>query len=148
MKFNWGTGIVIGMVLFIGFIMYMVITMMTDDAYNHDLVTEGYYEKDLQYQKEINAEENSQKKFANITGEKVAEGWLLHFPEDLDPNKIKGKVFLYRPSNKRLDFDIPIVISNAQLLIPDERLLDGRWNITLDWEYEGEHYMYKESIVY
>jgi nitrogen fixation protein FixH len=148
MKINWGTGLVIGMALFIGFIMFMVITMLTDDAYDHDLVTEEYYEKDLQYQREINAEENSQNLSALITGRKVPEGWLISFPEDIDPNKIKGKVFLYRPSNKRLDFDIPIVISNAQLLIPDERLLDGRWNITMDWEYEGEHYMYKESIVY
>ena len=148
MKINWGTGIVIGMALFIGFIMYMVITMMTNKEYNHDLVIEAYYEKDLQYQEEIDAEQNTLSLSENIISKRVPEGWLLTFPQEIDANKIKGKVFLYRPSNKRLDFNIPIVISNAQLLIPDERLLDGRWNITIDWEYEGQHYMYKESIVY
>lgn len=148
MKINWGTGIVIGMVLFIGFIMFMVVTMLTNDEYDHDLVTEAYYEKDLQYQQEIDAEENTHRFSEAIEGKKTAEGWLLTFPKEIDPNKIDGKVFLYRPSNKRLDFNIPIVISNTQLLIPDERLLDGRWNITVDWDYEGQHYMYKESIVY
>lgn len=148
MKINWGTGIVIGMALFIGFIMYMVVTMMTNDEYNHDLVTDAYYEKDLQYQQEIDAEANTRTLSESISGKRIAEGYLLSFPKDIQPEKVKGKVFLYRPSNKRLDFDIPIVISNAQLLIPDERLLDGRWNITVDWEYEGRHYMYKESIVY
>ena len=59
MKINWGTGIVIGMTLFIGFIMYMVITMMTDKNYDHDLVTEAYYAKDLAYQQEIDAEKNA-----------------------------------------------------------------------------------------
>jgi nitrogen fixation protein FixH len=148
MKINWGGGIVIGMILFIGFIMFMVITMMTNKEYDHDLVTEAYYEKDLQYQNEIDAQENTNALSEKIESKKVAEGWLLTFPKEIDPDKIKGTVFLYRPSNKRLDFNIPIVISNAQLLIPDESLLDGRWNITIDWEYEGSHYMYKESIVY
>ena len=39
MKLNWGTGIVLAIVAFIGFIMYFVITMSTDTAYSHDLVT-------------------------------------------------------------------------------------------------------------
>jgi len=148
MKINWGTGIVIGMVLFIGFIMFMVVTMMTNNDYDHDLVTEAYYEKDLKYQQEIDAEENTNNFSERIVGEKTSEGWQLSFPKEIDPEKIEGKVFLYRPSNKRLDFYLPIVISNSQLLIPDERLLDGRWNITVDWRYEGQHYMYKESILY
>ncbi len=148
MKINWGGGLVIGMILFIGFIMFMVITMLTDKEYNHDLVNDAYYEKDLQYQNEIDAEENTNALSEKIEGKKVTGGWLLTFPKEIDPDKIEGKVFLYRPSNKRLDFNIPIVISNSQLLIPDERLLGGRWNITIDWEYEGGHYMYKESIVY
>ena len=50
MKINWGTGLVIGMVLFIAFIMFMVITMMTDKKYSHDLVTEDYYQKEIVYQ--------------------------------------------------------------------------------------------------
>ncbi len=148
MKINWGTGIVIGMVLFIGFIMFMVITMLTDEEYSHDLVTEAYYEKELKYQQEIDAEKNTHLLSEQIQGKKVNGGWLLSFPKEIDPTIIEGNVFLYRPSNKRLDFNIPIVLSNSQLLIPDERLLGGRWNITVDWDYEGKHFMYKKSIHY
>ncbi|MDT0678828.1 cytochrome C oxidase Cbb3, partial [Zunongwangia sp. F117] len=36
MKINWGTGLVIGMVAFISFIMYFVVTMMTSNEYDHD----------------------------------------------------------------------------------------------------------------
>ena len=71
MKINWGTGIVIGMTLFIGFIMYMVITMMTDKNYDHDLVTEAYYAKDLAYQQEIDAEKNANALSSKITFEKT-----------------------------------------------------------------------------
>ena len=59
MKINWGTGIVIGMVLFISFIMFMVITMITDENYDHEMVTESYYEKGMVYQQEIDAETNA-----------------------------------------------------------------------------------------
>ena len=62
---------------------------------------------------------------------------MLQFPEEIKNEKIKGTVFLYRPSNEHLDFDFPLVLSGSNLLIPDERLLDGRWNITVDWEYEN-----------
>ena len=40
MKFNWGTGIVIAIMAFMGFILYFVITMSTNNSYSHDLVTE------------------------------------------------------------------------------------------------------------
>ncbi|HMR16633.1 MAG TPA: cytochrome C oxidase Cbb3, partial [Mariniflexile sp.] len=34
------------------------------------------------------------------------------------------------------------------LLIPDNRLVDGRWNIKIDWQYNGISYLFKESINY
>ena len=58
MKFNWGTGLAIGMFCFIGFIMFMVIKMSTDDKYEYDLVVEDYYGKELRFQQEIDAEKN------------------------------------------------------------------------------------------
>ncbi|MCW8980464.1 MAG: FixH family protein [Altibacter sp.] len=148
MKINWGTGLAIGMVLFIGFIMFMVITMSTDDRYDYDLVTEEYYKKELAYQQEIDAESNLKDFSKAILGRKVAEGWQLTFPEEIDVTKLQGTVFLYRPSNKQLDFDLPIEVSGYNLLIPDERLLDGRWNITMALRYNDKDYLYKAEITY
>lgn len=148
MKWNWGTGIVLVMVGFISFILYFVITMSTDSAYSHDLVTEEYYAKEMAYQDEIDAETNTNNLAERIISKKVEEGWLLTFPKELNPAKIKGNVFLYRPSNQLLDFDIPMELSSSDLLIPDKSLIDGRWNITIDWTYDGKSFMYKEEISY
>ena len=41
-----------------------------------------------------------------------------------------------------------ISISESYLLVPDKRLLDGRWNITIDWQYNETSYLFKKSIVY
>lgn len=145
---NWGTGIVIAFIGFIAFIMFFVITMSTNKKYEHDLVTEDYYKEELEYQNEIDKQNNAKELSENITYSKTEEGIVFQFPKDLEAKKITGKVFLYRPSNKQLDFETSISLSNTYLLIPDKRLIDGRWNIKIDWQYNGKSYLYKESIVY
>lgn len=148
MKWNWGTGIVIGMLSFMSFILYLVITMSTSENYSHDLVTDEYYAKEMVYQNEIDAETNTNNLSEKIISKKVDKGWLIKFPESMKPNDIKGNVFLYRPSNAKLDFESKIVLNSNYLLIPEANLIAGRWNIILDWAYKGKPYMYKENIVY
>ncbi|MBB3124820.1 hypothetical protein FHS04_002347 [Mesoflavibacter sabulilitoris] len=148
MKLNWGTGIVIAFIGFISFIMYFVINMNTDKKLDHDLVTEDYYKQELKYQNDIDKEKNAKTLSANLKWRKTEKGMLISFPENLEPSNISGKVFLYRPSNKQLDFETTISLSNHNLLIPDKRLLDGRWNIKIDWNYKGNNYLYKEEILY
>ena len=148
MKINWGTGIVIAFVLFISFIMYFVINMNLNKKYNHDLVTEDYYQEELLHQNQIDKVDNAKALKENVSWKKIDEGILISFPKDLDYKNITGQVFLYRPSNKNLDFEIPISLSNDYLLIPKTLLLDGRWNIKVDWKYDGKSYLYNESIMY
>lgn len=128
--------------------MYFVITMSTDHSYSHDLVTDKYYQAELNYQQEINAETNAKKLKEKIKIEKTNKGLKIIFPEYLTPKNIKGKVFLYRPSNKHLDFEMPISISDTYLLVPEQRLVDGRWNIKIHWKYNNKDYLLKEELVY
>jgi nitrogen fixation protein FixH len=148
MKFNWGTGIVIAFILFISFIMYFVISMNTDKSLDHDLVNENYYKQELEFQSDINKEKNAKTLASKVTWKKTTEGIVISFPAELEDKNITGKVFLYRPSNKQLDFETTILLSNHNLLIPDKRLLDGRWNIKIDWSYKDTNYMLKEEIQY
>ena len=148
-KLNWGFGVVVAFVGFIGFILYFVITMSSNNKYSHDLVANDYYKRELNYQKDIEATKNAKKLKENIKIERVKEGLKIHFPKSLDVKSIKGKVFLYRPSNKQLDFETPIAISDSSyLLMPDKRLLDGRWNIIVDWTYNEQSYLFKKEIFY
>ena len=148
MKFNWGTGIVIAIVAFMSFILYFVITMSTDNSYKHDLVTEKYYQKELKYQDEIDAVKNASTLKEKVTIQRTDKGLKIEFPKDFSPEEIKGKVFLYRPSTKQLDFEIPISISNSYLLVPEKRLVGGRWNIEVSWMYKNKAYLIKEKISY
>jgi len=146
MKFNWGTGLAIGMLCFIGFIMFMVIKMSTDDKYEYDLVVEDYYGKELRFQQEIDAEKNLKLFSEEITGKKTTEGYELSFPKT--EGEIKGTVNLYRPSNKKLDFIIPLELSEDKIVIPEAQLIDGRWDISVEMTYQGKDILFKKSITY
>jgi nitrogen fixation protein FixH len=148
MKFNWGTGIVLAFVAFIAFILYFVILASTDNSANHDLVTEEYYKEELAYQKEIDALTNAKDYASQFSFVKNKNGLAVTFPPKMNHKEIEGKVSLYRPSNKHLDFDFPISLSNKHLLIPDKRLLDGRWDIKIYFNYQGKEHLIKKSITY
>jgi len=149
MKINWGTGIVIGMLLFIGFIMYFVVTMMSSSDYDHDLVVEDYYKAELHYQQDIDAEENALALEDHIEVEKKGTKMFLKFPENMDLNKLKGTVSFYRPSNKKLDFYIPFSeIQDREFQIPEAQLVNGRWNIKVTWQKNEKDFMFKKEVVY
>lgn len=146
MKLNWGTGIFLAFIGFISFILFFVVRMNMDDRANHDLVTEEYYKQELSFQNEIDAEKEANALLSKLQINRTEEGLKIIFPKDMDPSKISGTVSLYRPSNKHLDFDLPISLSNAHLLIPEKRLLDGRWDIKVNWIYQGKNYLVKKSM--
>ena len=146
MKINWGVGIIIGFVVFIGFILFFIIKMMTGPG--HDLVTEEYYEKELLYQNEIDAETNANLLSENVKVVRDDNGLLIVFSNNFNEKKVVGNVFFYRPSNKQLDFTIPIELSSSQMLIPKSSLIGGRWNITVHWEYDDVKYLLKDNINY
>ncbi|TXE10645.1 FixH family protein [Gelidibacter salicanalis] len=148
MKFNWGTGIVLAFIGFISFILYFVISMTVNKKYEHDLVTENYYAQELEFENELHKQRNAQALDQDLLWAHTEDGLVISFPKDMSPSDITGKVFLYRPSSKQLDFESAISLSDHNLLIPDKRLLDGRWNIKVDWQYKGNSYIFKKDITY
>jgi len=146
MKINWGTGIVIAIALFMSFILYFVIKVQSNSKYDNELVVDEYYKHDAHFGDEMkriqNARDLIQKPVITIGD----NGITIAFPSVFVPKNIKGKVSLYRPSMKTLDFEIPISISSPTLLIPKSKLVGGRWDINMEWQYEGKQYLTKETI--
>ena len=149
MKINWGTGLVIGMLAFISFIMYFVVTMLSSTDYDHDLVTEDYYRAELYYQQDINAEKNALAMKEQIQVKTEGNKLVVQFPETMDLQEMEGIVSFYRPSNKMLDFQIPFkeLIGNS-LIVPEEKLVKGRWNININWTNRDKDFLFKKEIIY
>lgn len=146
MKINWGTSIVIAFALFMTFILYFVFKVQSDSKYDNELVVEEYYKHDAHFGDEMvrvqNAQDLAQKPIITTTSKGIA----ITFPELYISKNIKGIVSFYRPSNKKLDFEVPISLSSPSLLIPKKNLVDGRWDINMEWQYEGKKYLTKSQL--
>jgi len=146
MKINWGTGIVIAFALFMSFILYFVFEVQSNSKYDNDLVVEEYYKHDSHFQEEMARIQNAhdlQEKPSIVYSEK---GVKVTFPPTFESDKIKGNILLYRPSNKKFDFNTQIILTNSALLIPKDKLVKGRWDVNMEWQYNGIKYLTKEVI--
>lgn len=147
MKFNWGTGIVMAFAMFISFIGYLVIKMNTNEIYQHDLVTEDYYKKELELQQKIDNAAAAAAMDYSIKVKQRVEGLLIGFPVNLRDDQIKGSVYMYNPSNKKLDFTTAIKLEGSKMLIPSKHLLEGRWDIEINWEVNQIPYYFKTKLM-
>lgn len=145
MKFNWGTGIALFYILFAGSLIAVVIK---STQYDHSLVVEDYYQKDLDYQQHYDKLANSQALAEDVhiklTGADKNE-IQLSFPKDMEG--IGGQLHFMRPSNKRKDFTLEIELDAAnELILPAKEMLPGLWKVQVDWQV-GEKSYYKEQVL-
>jgi hypothetical protein len=143
---NWGTGIVIAFALFISFILYFVFSVQSNSKYDNELVVEEYYKHDAKFSDEMVRVQNAQDLVQKPVIKTNSEGVTIEFPDFFVPKDIKGTVSFYRSSNKKFDFNVPISLSNSSLNVPKKRLLGGRWEINMEWQYAGKQYLTKETI--
>ena len=146
MKINWGTGIVIAIALFISFILYFVIKVQSDSKYDNELVYEEYYKHDAKFGDEMKRIQNAQDLVQKPVIKNDSQGVTIVFPEVFVPKDIKGTVSFYRSSNKKFDFNVPISLSASSLNVPKKKLLGGRWEINMEWQYAGKQYLTKETV--
>lgn len=147
MKFNWGTGIVIGMAAFMIFILQYVIRVQLDEKYDNELVTDQYYQKEVEINANRVKQENAVKLHNRLRVETSAEGIMVYFPDEFKPNEIKGTISLYRPSNQSFDQTIPLELSSNHLLIPTSKLVGGRWDISIDFTYQNNGYLKQQTLL-
>ena len=112
---NWGTSIVIAFALFMTFILYFVFKVQSNSKYDNELVVEEYYKHDIHFSDEMARIQNAHDLVEKPMIVNDSKGITIKFPKNILP---KGIVSFYRPSNKKLDFEVPISLSNASLLIP------------------------------
>ena len=91
---NWGKGIIIAMALFMGFIITLVVTLMRQDV---DLEIDDYYNKELAFNEQYNAQQNYMDATEKITFNVTSVSLFVIFPKDLQTGA--AKIQLQRPNN-------------------------------------------------
>jgi len=143
-KFSWGTGIVIGIIIFVVVSVSMTLIFMTQDV---SLVSDNYYEKSLTYQDEIDKQSRTksldEQVIINFNGKVIT----VLFSDDYMGKNISGEIYFYRPSNSSLDFKLPLQVSEeGKQLISVEKLEKGFWRVKLNWMMNGNEYYNERAI--
>lgn len=142
-KISWGTGIAIGIVVFVLISITMTVIFMTQDV---SLVSNNYYEKSLSYQDEIDKQSRTKSLDEQVKINFNGEIINILFPSFYLGKDISGEVFFYRPSNPKLDFGLPLQLVDGKQIVPVERLEKGFWRIKLNWIMDGNGYYNERAI--
>ena len=138
---NWGHGITI---FFIGFVLFMVslvVVCMRQD--NIHLVTQNYYEEEINYQQQIekitNAEELGYQVFSYRADEMTVD---LNLPVGA-----VGTLHLFRPSDARMDQKFAVEMESGNpIAVKVGPLQPGYWKMMLTWK-EGNKEFYLEKKI-
>ena len=144
MKFNWGTGIFIFIIIFvsgIGSLIYI--------SFQHDinLVYKDYYPREIDHQRMIEKVRNTKQLDGRIAVTCVNNIVEVGFPEIFRFDKIEGEIQLYRPSdfNKDEVFIINLSDSGTQK-ISTNGLQKGRYIVKIEWAYNETDYYFEKPI--
>lgn len=134
MKFNWGTGILIFLILFLAACAVFITFAMRQDV---NLVHKDYYEKGVDYTEQMNVNARSVALSDSIQISLKDNSLIVDFTESLVSKIDSGKVLLYRPSNSKMDVTFPITFAKNSLIINKDNLVTGRYIIKISWYSKG-----------
>ncbi len=144
MKWNWGTKLLISMIVFMLFLIVFFV-LMTRQTYH--LVERDYYPRGLEYQKKIDKSTNAKSLEEKVIIENNSEYLLFRFQSFFDPSEISGTIHLYRPSDANGDAKLPIKPDSlGQILYPVKNLIKGRYIVKIDYKYDDREYYEEKSV--
>jgi len=141
---SWGIKITILYVAFIGMILFMVIRTMTEKV---DLVTEDYYQKELQFEQQITQDNAAKNLGANpsitIQGDQIK----IAFPDTIAHQSVNGTINFYRPSDSSKDVLLPLKPNaNGQQEIELSQFIKGLYQVKINWTAATQEYYYETYL--
>ena len=143
----WPYGLIITFAVFISWLAVFVAIAVSGRM---DLERADYYEQTIRYQDQIDraARGAGVRNELAVAYEPATGSVQLQIPAEHARRKAAGTVTFYRPSDARLDRDIPLAPDVA-----GRQSLDvagwpaGRWKLRVTWQVDGQDYYFDDTIV-
>ncbi len=144
-KFSWGTGIFISIVVFMAITVILTVIFMNQRV---DLVTNNYYEKTLTYQDQIDTYKRTAVLKERVSFNYADNRIKLSFPDSFLEQVNNGKLYFYRPSDSRKDFTVPIKLNKkGSQTVNTARIDKGYWKVEIQWTMNNQNYLMEKSVL-
>jgi len=143
-KINWGTGIVIALVVMIGGMIYLVSIAVRQD---YDLVDKDYYQKSVNYQQHIEEVKNTEALAEKIKFDQSADTLKMMFPDLGNIPEYSGEIHFYSPVEEKRDETMTLKLNgNFSQSIGLRSLKSGRYTVKINWSANKVSYYQEEEI--
>lgn len=117
---------------------------------DQDLVREDYYEQEIRYQHQIDRESRTAP-FSKELGcrfDPASAKVEVRIPAEHAQQHAVGTVKFYRPSDARLDREVPLQVNASGVQeVSAAKLQAGLWRLRVTWKVNGEEYYSENAIV-
>lgn len=147
-KFTWAHGIILALGSFIAFILFMIFIFPTGQK-NSELVTNDYYEDELQYQKVIDAKNNATSLPQLPEYKQTAEGITIAFPQNVKPDGNKVDFHLYRTEDSNLDVKNSVTVDGSNSIkIPKKVIFPGSYTLKINWKEKDKPFQVDYDLLW
>jgi nitrogen fixation protein FixH len=136
-----------------GFFVIAILFIVTFIAFamrqREDLVSADYYEREVRYQGQLDSMNRSQSLAAQpvVTFEPGPQVIVITLPAG-QTRGATGSIQLYRPSDARLDRNVPLALNAEGIQRLDAReLRDGLWKVRVKWNIGGKNYFVDQPVI-
>lgn len=144
MKFHWGTGILIFLILFLIAAGFFIGFAVKQDV---SLVHQDYYERGVDHSAQMEVEARSVP-YSEFIRTGVADGnFLVEVEPSLASEMDSATIQLYRPSDSDLDLTKPFHADENPQFIPLNSLVPGRYILHVYWTNGGLKYEVEKTVI-
>jgi len=145
MKFNWGTGIVLVLAIFLTGMITLVIISSSQEL---NLVTPDYYPKGIDYQTQIDKENRANGLEKGIKFSQSNNSIFLVFPGIDSLNQASGKILLFYPRSSKFDKEYEISLNDTLThIISKDSIMKGRCIIKVDFMVDSLDYFQEKELM-
>lgn len=140
---SWGIRITL---LYLGFVTIILIMVFTSYGHKTELESKDYYARELKFQDQINATENSNRLVEPITYKMMDRSVQIVLPKEILSGSLSGEIMFLRPSDSSKDKLIPLAVDEQGVQTIDPGFVKGVYKMQLSVSSNGKSY-YKEAVI-
>ncbi|MCC7051366.1 MAG: FixH family protein [Bacteroidia bacterium] len=144
MKLSWGYRIAF---LYIGFVLLIITMVALTMREKVELTYADYYKREIEYDKILKKETNFNLLKQDLKITQNQKQIIIQLPNKSVNNFKQGKIILLRPSDAKLDKDLPFTIQQNNLIVIEKTILKkGYYLLQLDWSTNEKDFFIEKSI--